>query len=972
MFDPSPAARVFALPLGVDFSRRFVDGLLARLAGHPPEALARTVIYVNTRRSARLLETVLSETGARLLPDIRVIGDLAQDPVLDQPRAIPSLRRRLVLARLVEAFIDRQPDIAPKSAIFDLAESLEALLDSFQGEGIAIEALQTIDVGQQSGHWERSLAFLEILGDYWMHHRPENAPDREERQRAVAVAYARLWEKFPPGHPVIVAGSTGSRGSTALFMEAVAKLPQGAIVLPGFDYDMPAGVWDKTAADHPQYGFRALSEGLGFDRPPPLWADCSAPVPARNRVVSLALRPAPVTDQWLDEGPALRDTLGAAMDKVTIIEAPSPRAEAEAIAIRLRTAAEAGQSAALVSPDRVLARRVSAILQHWKITPDDSAGRPLPLTPPGVFLRRLVTLAGAPLLPVDLLALLKHPLCGGSGAARAAHLKHTRWLELHALRGGAPFVDWQALQTGAPEDMEPWLAGLQQVLAPLADVPETLPLADWVVLHQQAALALSRGTSDTPPPLFEKEAGQAARAVFDRLHGESGAAAPLTLAQYHALFQQELNKEEVREQAFLPYPGVAILGTLEARVQSADLVILGGLNEGVWPAAPQPDTWMSRDMRRQIGLPLPERQTGLSAHDFQQAIAAPEVVLSRAVRDGESPTVASRWMIRLTNLLEGLKPDGQGALAAMRERGQGLLALALALNTPDKMQAPAPRPSPAPPVSARPDTLSVTRIETLSRDPYAIYADKVLRLRPLPPLGRAADAMARGTALHRVLEVFVQETRDGLPENAGEIFIKTAETVLDADVPWPSTRRFWRARLAKIAPWFIATERERRERGRPLKTETSGQRKMQSPPFTLTAKADRLDLMAGGRLAIYDYKSGALPTKKQALAFSKQLPLEGAIAAAGGFEGVAAARTGHLELIGLGSGGKTLPLDYDDAAIDKVWAELCELIASYATPTRGYTARMRVEKRAFGGDYDHLSRFGEWLDGEDFETEVLE
>ncbi len=964
MFDPQSTPRVFALPLGVDFSREFVNGLLERLAAQPPEALAKVVIYVNTRRSARGIEAILSESGARLLPDIRVITDLSADRSVTLPKAIPSLRRRLILSRLVAAYIEAEPNVAPASAVFDLADSLGTLLDGFQGEGIAMSALKDIEVGTQSKHWERSLQFLDILADYWTNHRPENAPDSEERQRAVATFYAEKWAAAPPKHPIIIAGSTGSRGATSLFMQAVANLPQGAVVLPGYDYDIPLAALETASSDHPQFGFRNLSDTLDFPHKPPLWQDANAPQPIRNKLVSLALRPAPVTDQWLREGPLLAPELGAACATMTLIEAPSPRAEAEAIAIRLRQAAENGQKAALVSPDRILTRRVSSVLARWGITPDDSAGRPLPLTPPGVFLRRVIGLAGVQLTPENLLAILKHPLCGGVSEARSKHLQMTRRLEMEMLRGGAPFIEWNALSDWAGTERSGWITWMRDALTPMVNAAAELPLTEWLQLHRETVEKLSGENGQ----LWLKEAGEAALIALATLEKESAYGGIISAPQYRALFQSILNNGEVRDEAYLPHPNIAILGTLEARVQSAELVILGGLNEGIWPSPPQPDPWLSRDMRRQIGLPLPERQIGLSAHDFQQAMAAKEVVMSRAVRDGEAPTVASRWVIRLLNLLDGLGIEGETALHEMRARGVDLLLLADVMNRPDMTVPPALRPSPSPPVSARPDRLSVTRIETLIRDPYAIYADKVLGLRALDPPGKNADARERGTALHKVLEVFLERTADGLPDNAEAIFVDVAREVL-ADIPWPSTRQLWLARLTKVAAWFVAGERERRALASPLRTEISGKRTIAGHGFTLTAKADRLDMLPNGSVAIYDYKAGGLPSIKQAKLFAVQLPLEGAIAEAGGFENVGKAKVSHLELIGLGSGGKSLQLDFE---VEEVWARLVDLIQAFEAPELGYTARSRPENISFESDFDHLSRYGEWEDGDKFEVEAME
>ncbi len=960
MFEPQDTARVFALPLGADFAREFIAGLRNRMSGQPPEAWAKVKIYVNTRRSARRLEELLAADGAMILPDIRVITALASDPMVPVPRAVPPLRRRLILAQLVARFIEQEPDIAPKSALFDLADSLGELIDLLHGEGLTMAALAKIDVEDHSAHWARALRFLEILTTYW-HEGRAGLLDGEERQRAAAAFYAAEWAANPPDHPILVAGSTGSRGATAIFMEAVSKLPQGAIILPGYDYDAPPNIWDSADLDHPQFGFKQLREKIGFGTPS-RWITCDVPAPERNALVSLALRPAPVTDQWLSEGPALAATMPVACKNLTLLEAPGNRDEADAIAIRLRQAIEDGQTAALVSPDRNLTRRVTSVLARWNIVPDDSAGQPLPLTPPGIFFRAVIHAAAGDLSPANLLAILKHPLCGGV-AARGTHLKMVRQLEHSYLRGGPPHIDWDDIANwanGQDEDIQVWVGWLQKIFTLLAQLaPQNL--RTWLEHHRIIAMGLSAGFQDETPPLMDKNAGKAVQAAIDAMMAESDAAGILDLAAYQALFSSVLQQTETHEDAFLPHPSIAILGTLEARVQSADLVILGGLNEGIWPKLPEPDPWLSRNMRAQIGLPLPERQTGLSAHDFQQAIAAKDVVLSRAIRDGEAQTVAARWIIRLTNLMTGLT-GGVQELENMKSRGRKLLMLADAMNRPGAAILPAARPSPSPPIAARPEQLSVTRIETLIRDPYAIYADKVLGLRKLDPLGKEADALERGVTLHKVMEAFVEATKDELPENAEQVFVETAKSIL-SDVPWPSTRQFWLARLSKIAPWFVEGERVRRSRGNPSKTEISGSRRQAG--FTLTANADRIDVTATG-VAIYDYKSGSLPSKKQIKEFAVQLPLEGAIAQSGGFDGLGAAHDVYLELIGLGSGGKELSLDFAPDDIAQSWENLLALVQAYGQRAKGYTARARSELLTYKSDYDHLARFGEWQDGDPF------
>ncbi|MCC5984707.1 MAG: double-strand break repair protein AddB [Rhodobacteraceae bacterium] len=988
MFRPTDRPRLFALPPGADFPRRLAAGVLARMDGHPPEALARVVIHVNTRRMQRRLRALLSESGARLLPRITLVTDLARDVALPGVAPpVPPLRRRLELARLVDALLRAEPDLAPRSALHDLADSLARLGDEMQGEGVAPEALEALDVDRHAAHWARALRFLRLVQAL-----PQgDAPDPEARQRRVVEALAARWRAAPPEHPVLVAGSTGSRGTTALLMEAVARLPQGAVVLPGFDFDMPPAVWDGMgpaleAEDHPQYRFRALLDRMelvpGDVR---RWDDAPAPAPARNRLVSLALRPAPVTDQWMAEGARLSGLAEAAAG-MTLIEAPSPRAEALAIALRLRKALGDGQVAALITPDRTLARQVTATLERWRITPDDSAGRPLALSAPGRFLRHVAALMAERLSAEALVTLLKHPLTHSAGG-RAAHLLHTRDLELHIRRRGMAFPEaealcaWGARGTAPDPARAAWADWLATTLPGSPDATPQ-PLEALVARHRALAEALARGAgaegtgaegtgaestgaestgAESTGELWRQAAGEAALALMDDLTREAPHGAAMTATDYAAFVAALMAAREVREPV-TPDPRVMIWGTLEARVQGADLVILGGLNEGVWPAAPAPDPWLNRAMRADLRLLLPERQIGLAAHDFQQAVAAPEVVLTRAVRDAEAQTVPSRWLNRLVNLMEGLPAQGgTAALAGMRARGIQWLALARALEAdfrhiPPGDRHPAPRPAPCPPVEVRPDELPVTAISRLIRDPYAVYARYVLGLRALDPLHPEPDALLRGTVLHKVLERFKALEDPGCDPRAA--LMATAAEVLEAEVPWAAARALWAARLARVADWFLALDADLP--GTPVLTERSGRLALPGLGFILTARPDRIDEWPDGRLHILDYKTGNPPSSKQQEHFDKQLLLEALMAEAGGFAALGPRAVARVSYIGLGATPKVSDTDITPELNAETRAGLERLIAAYGQADQGYAARRALFSEREAGDYDHLARHGEW------------
>ncbi|NEY90323.1 double-strand break repair protein AddB [Tabrizicola oligotrophica] len=969
MFD-TPGPRLFALPPGSDFPAELVSGLIERMADQPPEAMSRVEVYLNTARMRRRVTDLFLARGARLLPRLRLLTELADRPGLALPPAVSGLRRRLELAQLITALLDAQPDLAPRHALYDLADSLADLMAELRVEGLHPDRLAALDVSNHAAHWARTQAFLGIVSQFFDQ---TAAPDAEARLAMATDLLAQRWQADPPRHPVLIAGSTGSRGTTLRLMELVARLPQGALILPGFDFDTPEQVWARmddalTAEDHPQYRFRRLTDRLGLT-PASItaWRRTPPPSPARNALVSLALRPAPVTDQWLTDGPALPDLLAATAD-LTLIEAPSTRTEALAIALMLRQAADSGQTAALVSPDRNLTRQVTAALDRWGILPDDSAGRPLNLSPPGRFLRQIARCLGQKLTADHLLALLKHPLAA-SGGDRGTHLRLTRDLELSIRRHGPIFPTGADLMRWAETRDDPQAGSWATMLATVIDQfapTRSAPLADLVARHRSLAETLARGMAPFGSgELWLKEAGQSASETFQSLQDESPHGGQFHPTEYAVLFEAIFAGGEVRE-AVQAHPRIMIWGTLEARVQGADLVILGGLNDGVWPKAPDPDPWLNRKMRKDAGLLLPERQIGLSAHDFQQAIAAPRVILTRATRDAEAQTVPSRWMNRLENLMAGLpERNGPEALNKMRARGAMWLEMAQAMDRPspdllaDPRFQPARRPAPQPPRTARPERLSLTEISRLIRDPFAIYARHSLRLRPLDPLRASPDPRDRGSVLHDILERFVRTRPEDETRGAARIrLLGTAAEVLADSTPFPAARLLWLARLERAAEHFLI--QDGRHGGTAIMLETPGSLRIDPPGFTLHGKPDRIDALPDGRLHLIDYKTGTPPTARQQEVYEKQLRLTAAMVERGGFENLGPREVASFSYIGLGSGQKVEETDRAKIDLDREWEKFLRLITRYSLRSTGYAARRAVFAERMEGDYDHLARYGEW------------
>ena len=483
-------------------------------------------------------------------------------------------------------------------------------------------------------------------------------------------------------------------------------------------------------------------------------------------------------------------------------------------------------------------------------------------------------------------------------------------------------------------------------------------MADHLFLAE--AFALGPQGSDEINPLWQEAAGREARKACAELARHADAGGRLSPRDYASLFGGVLAQAEVRDRD-RGHPRVLIWGTLEARAQGADLVILGGMNEGVWPPAAPVDPWLSRRMRAVAGLPLPERQVGQAALDYTLALGAPEAWVTRAVRSDEAPTVPSRWLNRLLNLLEGLpQQGGPEAIAAMRERGDAWLAKAATLSRPLRREDPAPRPSPRPPVAARPRRISVTAIERLRRDPYSVYAETILRLPALDPLTAEPDAPLRGTVMHKALEKFIEAE---VPPDSPEAVIRllqTASEVFESDCAWPVMRRLWLAHLARIAPTFLQDEVGRRALALPKLFETKGEIELPGLGITLVAKADRIDVTPGGDVVILDYKTGQVPTVPQQKQFAKQLLLMAAMAEKGAFGALGAVRVAGAAFVGLGSAPKVVEAPLDEIPPEQVWAELQVLLAAWMDPARGFSARMAVEKEDWEGDHDHLARFGEW------------
>ncbi|HEY0598862.1 double-strand break repair protein AddB [Brevundimonas sp.] len=1016
-FDPfaAPGPRWFAIEARRPFLEDLAAGVLDWLGEHPPEALSDAIILLPNRRAARAFTAALTRlAGDRpvLLPQVRPLGDLEEDEPpfapgelgLDLPPAIAPLTRRFEMARMiVEEF---RPGLAPLRAL-EMADALGGFLDSCQLEEIGeLERVATLVEGDLAEHWQESAKFLGLAVEAWPRRlEAMGLVDPAWRRARLLRLLAEAWARRPPGQPVIAAGSTGTAPAAADVLAAVAKAPNGCVVLPGLDRDLDPEVWSQLRDNeqHPQNALWRLLHRHGVEREAvrPWFMPGEDPARAargraRQRLLNEALRPAEATDDWRDVIRTLRadafrerssDPIAEGLDGLSVVTVRAEEDAAATLALMMRETLETpGRTCALVTPDLALGRRVAARLERWGVVPDNSSGQPLSRMPAG----RLVDLAARfiahPLDPHALLGLLKHPLVRldlGEVEPGAA----IRALEEYALRGPR-LRDWARARRALLKAAEPRddgrarsdhtvarVAAARRLLDRLESLSDTVraPFSEDAPLDAAAGALTALVEALAGQEAWTGPDGEAAAALLAGLIEGGGSLGDLSRADFAELVRTLLTEETVRTGG-ANQPRLRILGAIEARLVRADRMILAGLEETVWPNAAPTDPFLSRPMRKALGLPPPERRLGQTAQDFVQAACADEAILVHSERRGGQPAVKSRWLWRLEMLTRGANADDT---RVELERPSIHLDQARALDAPARATPDyAPRPAPRPPVERRPRELPVTGVERWVRDPYAIYARYVLNLRQMDRPGQSAEAMARGNAVHKAVERLTLSWPEVLPDDCAD----QLETLLLEEL---GHHGFEDAAMAREAPlarncarWLSGWEAERRARGIEIRVEEKVEMLVPGPagPFRLTAKADRIELSATGA-AVLDFKTGQIPSPKQVkLGFSPQLTLTGAILAHEGLADTGPIRPEELtyvRVVGRKVPGQAAVRASGDEAVALSGAALEGLktrITRFDHPDTPYLSWVAPQfMGSFGGNYDHLARVWEWhvVGGED-------
>jgi ATP-dependent helicase/nuclease subunit B len=954
MSDPQRVT-VFTIPSHRSFADSLAAGLIARFGKEPLGLAQGRILLPNNRAVRAVTEAFVRASGSGLLlPRLIPVGDPelnervggALDCIDDEvpiPPAIDPMERLLRLASIVRG----EGTAESLRMAAELARTLDALLveriDPSKLKN-AVEATSDLAL-----HWEKSLQKLQLIYDVWPHLLEERgAIDLAERRNRLLKVLAGRWKDDPPPGFTVAAGITTSAPAVADLVARVSRMSAGMVVLPGLWLSdvFPDDEWDALGPDekgrgeptHPQYHLKLLLDRLGVGRDdvqPWRWSGVAASSPARTRAIANAMAAPDYSHKWETLKPAERRLGG-----IRLAELADPASEAQAIALALREALETpGKTAALITPDRQLAGRVSALLARWGIAADDSAGKALSTTPAGTLLLGIASAASEELAPVALLALLKHPLVGGDGDDRVAWLDAVRELDIK-LRGPRPPAGIAGLDAHFGSLFQ-WqrVRPRVEVLKALSD--RSICLAEFAAGLSNAAQALAGDAAWRGPD------GRAAAEILAEIEA-SEVALQLTVTPDDAvpLLRQLLDGRAVRP-PYGGHPRIFIWGLLEARLQRADLVVLGGLNEGVWPVLPAPDPWLPPKVRATLGMPTTDSRIGLAAHDFASALGAPEVLITRARRDPKSPTVASRFLLRLGAISGGVPHD------------HTLERLTRALDDPGPAR-PVARPAPSPPREQRPDKISVTQVDRLKADPFSFYAQAILGLKKRDPVDDDHTARWKGIAVHEVLQDWLQND-----ECDPDSLRPRAERMLKDEAIHPMLRALWAPRLLEAIDWIAELERENRASGRrPLKAEVTGEAILAG--VTAHGRVDRIDRLSDGSLAIIDYKTGQPPSQKTVdEGFALQLGLLGLIGRAGGFEGIGGDPEA-FEYWSLaryrGKFGRLMRPDKDmepGEFLAHAHHNFGEAVRRWLTGSEPFTAKLNPAYAPYG-DYDQLMRLEEW------------
>lgn len=941
----------------------FVDVLAKRFLDQykdNPKELSYVLFLLPTRRACQSLsEAFLRHHGLRptILPKIAPIMDVEEDEIFltgnaemlsDLKSKADDMECVLTLTRLILQKAQSEKQNVSAGQAYALAQNLKSLMETVKNQELNFNELKNLVAAEYAEHWQKTLELLKIITQFWPEILAEKGKtDAVDYRQSLLKAQIALWQQNPPKQKIVIAGTTAVYPIIKRLVQTVCDLPNGELYLYGLDKYLDEESWQLAGKDenHPQYELKELLDFLQIDRSE--IENLGRTNIERERMVSEVMRPSETTLKW--HNLAQNGLPITAFDGIKLVNCNDLRQEAKAVAMIIRETLETPEkTAALVTTDRNLSRRVVSELQKWDINADDSAGQPLHLAPIGIYLRLILEVLEKNTQAAQI-SLMKHPYTACGMSQRDFNIKRNH-LEL-VLRGKEDFAE----ETRELGD-EFW-----RRMQPLKDLYErpSVNLKEMFITHLEVAQSLADTDEKKGEQIiWRRDDGHIATDFTEEFLLYCETVGQIKTNDYAGLLDKILAGYSVRKIYGL-HPRVKILGPIEARLACYDVMIVGEVNEGNWPNLPTADMWMSRPMKKDFGLPSPERSVGVAAADFAHLLNAPKVYLTRAEKVDDTPTNKSRWWLRFETVLKANFPDDIKRCEFLYDKKYA--SLACEVDRQGQYQ-PIEPPHPRPSLKMRPRELSATNIEILRRDPYTIFAKYILKLFPLDELDQEAQAYDFGNLVHKVLQIFNKKYKHSFPNNAMDELLKIGRDEFAATEVSSEQYAFWYPRFVKAMEWIVAKEQIYRQDIATVHSEVPGSMVLpvDGRNFVIKAKADRVDETKDGHLNVIDYKTGHGRTcQEMETGKAPQLPIEALIAEAGGYEEVPAKKVSSLRYWTFEKETAT-NAEQTATAMDKTKDSLCRLIRAFDDESRPYLARPVPSKQPIYTDYEHLSRFLEW------------
>ncbi len=906
-----------------------------------PLQAAKTTVILPTKRACFTVKNAfvrLSENRPILLPRLQALYEL-DDPLAENlPPAISQTERLFLLAQLCHA----KSSVDTYDKALKVAKSLAELLDDFYEYQVNLNDLKSLVKEENLAiHWQESLDFLEILTDFW----PQILKERgkidavDRRIRLINLLKEKILSA-PADEFYILGGAEENSPAVKSLIKAISSKNNVLILLNGLNIYLDDDEKNALTENHYQYVLVETLKALG-KTPADIRLLSSFEQP-QEALIREAFKPAKLTDEWLQN-----DLTEETVQNIKYIECENMTEEALAIALIMRKVLETPEkTAALVTTDRNLARRVIAEMKRWGVELDDSAGRPLDNTPTGIFLTLLAAYA-VQQKGETALALLKHPLCADQRmpADLRAFVRETE----KTIRDNNQKFQI-ALNTPMTEFLE------------LFQSSHPVPFLDLLTAHLNMAEELAESADRSGRErLWQSDDGEEAYRFFTELKEQASLIPDVPPALYVQILKFLMQFVPFRPK-YGTHPRLDILGPIEARFFHPDVCIIGGLNEGTFPALPNVGPWLGASMRKAVNLPSTESIFATQSMDFASCFCAKEVYLTRSLKADGSQTIPSRFLSRI-----------EAVLAAHHDAEDNAAPILLNSTTevsPQEMDMPDQyekivRPAPCPPKELRPKKLPATQIKNLLVNPYAVYARYILQLRPLNELESFDMKSGYGTALHAAFQELVYE-KDLTVSKALQ---KITEHLL-ADGCSETDLVYNKTKIEKSAAFFVETQNQMKSEIEKTMTEISGSFSFplcDGTLFTLTAKADRIDKMKDGSYEIIDYKTGTVPSSATIQSgINSQLPLEGLILQQNGYDDCPDPQEIHFSywhITGKDSGGeiqRQSKKENQATLIEEAREGIKKVLNAYQNNTRPYEPRLMNQAVTYD-DYEHLARVKEWL-----------